>query len=161
MLYLVATSLSVFALCDWSSSYFHNQLGRVVPWEKYRVESQVELVLYFDSPGRSKAGLVMEKTLMLERPRAGGERGFREWEMVGWYHWLNGHKLEHAPGDGEGQGSLVCCSPWGRRELDTTWRLNNNNKNWSRSCCCCCFCCCYELTHDIPPGDNGVFVLFW
>ena len=39
-------------------------------------------------------------------------------EMVGWHHQLNGHEFELAPGDGEGQGSLVCCSPWGRRESD-------------------------------------------
>ena len=36
-------------------------------------------------------------------------------EMIGWHHQLNGHKSEQAPGDGEGQESLVCCSPWGRR----------------------------------------------
>ena len=41
-----------------------------------------------------------------------------EVEMVG--HRLNGHEFEQAPGDSEGQGSLVCCSPWGRKELDTT-----------------------------------------
>ena len=47
--------------------------------------------------------------------------------MVGWYHQLNGHEFEQAPGDGEGQGSLVCCSPWGRKELDMTEQLNNND----------------------------------
>ena len=36
--------------------------------------------------------------------------------MVGWHHWLSGHELEQAPGDGEGQGSLECCSPWGHKE---------------------------------------------
>ena len=46
--------------------------------------------------------------------------------MVGWYHQLNGHEFEQAPGDGEGQGSLACCSPWGYKELDTTEQLNNN-----------------------------------
>ena len=40
--------------------------------------------------------------------------------MVGWYHLLSGHESEQAPGDGEGQGSLACCSPWGHKELDTT-----------------------------------------
>ena len=39
------------------------------------------------------------------------EKGMTEDEMVGWHHWLNGHEFEQAPGDGEGQGSLVCCSP--------------------------------------------------
>ena len=47
-------------------------------------------------------------------------------EMVGWHHQLSGHEFEQALGDGEGQGSLACCSPWGHRELDTTERLNNN-----------------------------------
>ena len=35
--------------------------------------------------------------------------------MVGWHHWLNGHEFEQAPGVGDGQGSLACCSPWGHR----------------------------------------------
>ena len=39
-------------------------------------------------------------------------------EMVGWHQRLNGHEFEQAPRDGEGQGSLVCFSPWGRKELD-------------------------------------------
>ena len=47
-------------------------------------------------------------------------------EMVGWPHQLNGHEFEQAPGDGEGQESLGCCSPWDRKESDTTERLNNN-----------------------------------
>ena len=46
------------------------------------------------------------------------EKGTTEDEMVGWHHRLNGREFEQAPGDGEGQGSLVCCSPWGRRESD-------------------------------------------
>ena len=46
--------------------------------------------------------------------------------MVGWHHQLDGHEFEQALGDGEGQVSLVCPSPWGRKELDVTERLNNN-----------------------------------
>ena len=46
-------------------------------------------------------------------------------EMVGWYHVIDGHEFEQAPGDSEGQGSLACCSPWGRKESDMTERLNN------------------------------------
>ena len=49
-------------------------------------------------------------------------------EMVGWHHQLNGHEFEQTPEDGGGQGSLVCCSSWGRKELDMTYQLNNNNK---------------------------------
>ena len=52
------------------------------------------------------------------------EKGTTEDEMVGWHHQLNGCEFEQAPGDGEGQGSLVCCSPWGRKESDMTKRLN-------------------------------------
>ena len=48
------------------------------------------------------------------------EKGMTEDEMVGWHHQLNGHEFEQAPGDGEGPGSLACCSSWGRKELDTT-----------------------------------------
>ena len=46
-------------------------------------------------------------------------------EMVGWQHQLNGHEFEQAPGDGEGQGSLACCSPWVHKELEMTERMNN------------------------------------
>ena len=46
--------------------------------------------------------------------------------MVGWHHQLNGHEFQQTPGDDEGQGSLVCFSPWGFEESDTIQRLNNN-----------------------------------
>ena len=51
-------------------------------------------------------------------------------EMVGWHHQLNGHEFEQALGVGEGQGSLACCSPWGRRESDMTEQLN-----WTKLSC--------------------------
>ena len=54
-------------------------------------------------------------------------------EMVGWFHQLNGHEFEQAPGDGEGQGGLACCSPWGPKESDTTEQLNKNNNNLHNS----------------------------
>ena len=67
--------------------------------------------------------------LILKDPDAGKdwgqeEKGTTEDEMVGWHHWLNGHGFEWAPGAGDGQGGLACCSSWGRKELDTTERLN-------------------------------------
>jgi len=49
-------------------------------------------------------------------------------EMVGWHHQPNGQEFEQALGDGEGQGILACCSPWGHKELDTTEQLNNKAK---------------------------------
>jgi len=45
-------------------------------------------------------------------------------EMVGWHRQLDGHEFEQALGVGDGQGSLACCSPWGRKELDMALRLN-------------------------------------
>ena len=46
--------------------------------------------------------------------------------MVGWHHRLSAPEFEQAPGDGDGQGSLAWCSPWGHKESDTTERLNND-----------------------------------
>ena len=73
----------------------------------------------------------MKSWLIGKDPDAGKDWGREEEaakdEMVGWYHWLNGHKSEQTLGDGEGQGSLACCSPWGLKELDMTERLNHNN----------------------------------
>ena len=56
-------------------------------------------------------------------------------EMIGWYQRLNGHESEQAPGDGEGQGSLVCCGPRGHKELDTTEQMNRlmNTLDWLRN----------------------------
>ena len=48
------------------------------------------------------------------------EKGTTEDEMVGWHHQLNGCEFEQTEGDSEGQGSLVCCSPWGHKGLDKT-----------------------------------------
>ena len=55
-------------------------------------------------------------------------------EMVGWHHRLNGLEFEQTPTDGKGQGSLVCCSPQGRKESDTTERLNNNQRDNDGTC---------------------------
>ena len=60
----------------------------------------------------------LEKTLMLGKIEGRRRRG---WQRM---RWLDGHEFEQAPGVGDGQGSLACCSPWGHKELDTTQRLN-------------------------------------
>ena len=51
-------------------------------------------------------------------------KGLTEDEMVGWHHQLNGHEFEQALGVGDAQGGLAFCSPWGRKESDTTEQLN-------------------------------------
>ena len=57
---------------------------------------------------------------MLEEDRRQEEKGTGKDKMVGWHHQLNRHEFEQAPGDAEGQGSLVCCSPWCHKESDMT-----------------------------------------
>ena len=64
------------------------------------------------------------------------EKGPTEDEMVGWHHLLNGHEFQQAPGVGDGQGRLVSCGSWGRKELDMTERLNWTNE-WINKCACC------------------------
>ena len=58
----------------------------------------------------------LEKTLMQGRTKGKGEGG-QQGEMVGWHHRLDGHEFEQTPGGGDGQGGLVCCSPWGLRKV--------------------------------------------
>ena len=104
-----------------------------VPWISRRSNQSI---LEQVSPGYSLEGLILklklqyfghlmritdsfEKTLMLEDRRQ-EEKGMTEDKMVGWHHWLNRQEFEQASGDGEGQGSLVCWSPWGRKESDMT-----------------------------------------
>ena len=54
-------------------------------------------------------------------------------KMAGWHHKLNGHEFEQVLEDGEGQGSLACCGPWGHKELDKTEQLNNTSTtNWPK-----------------------------
>ena len=70
------------------------------------------------------------KNLLIWKDPAAGkdqrweEKGVTEDEMVGWHHRCDGHEFEQALGVGDRQGSLACCSPWGRKESDTTEQLN-------------------------------------
>ena len=53
-------------------------------------------------------------------------------EKVGWHHWLSGHEFEHTLRNGEGQGSLACCSPWGHKKSNSAKQLNNNSTYLTR-----------------------------
>jgi len=66
-----------------------------------------------------------ENTLMLGKIEVRRGRGQQD-KIFGWHHWLNGHEFEHTLGDGEGQGSLTCCTPWGLKESYMTEPLNGN-----------------------------------
>ena len=80
---------------------------------------------YFDHPMQRVYSL--EKTLILGKIE-GRRRGW-QYKMVVWHYRLDAHEFEQAPGVGEGQGSLACCSSWGHKELDMTEQLNNNKNN--------------------------------
>ena len=68
-------------------------------------------------------------------------------EMVGWHHQLDGHEFEQAPGAGDGQGSLSCCSPWGCRESNMTEQLNlTNQRNITK----------YPPQSDIEFNNKGI-----
>ena len=77
-------------------------------------------------------------------------KGTTEDEMFRQHHWLNGHEFAQTPGDGGGQGSLACYSPWGHKELDTTEQLNNNNSGWARILRLC------NLYKELPLGFQKV-----
>ena len=103
-----------------------------VPWTARRSNQSI---LKEISPEYSLEGLMETESpilwppdaksrLIRKDPDAGKDRrqeekGMTEDEMVGWHHRLNGHEFEQALGDGEGQGSLASCSPWGHKESDT------------------------------------------
>ena len=104
-----------------------------VPWTARRSNQSI---LKEISPEYSLEGLVLklklqyfghlirrtdsfEKTLMLGKIE-GRRRRMTEDDMVGWHLQHDGHEFEQALGVGEGQGGLACCSPWGRKESDTT-----------------------------------------
>ena len=110
-------------------------------WDTWMARISDQLILEEINPEYSLEGLMLkqklryfgylmwgtdslEKTLMLEQDWRQEEKGMIEVKMVGWHHWFDGPEFEQALGFGDGQGSLVCCSPWGHKELDTTEQLN-------------------------------------
>ena len=104
-----------------------------VPWT---ARSSNQSILKEISPGISLEGMMltlklqyfdhlMKRVDSLEKTDAGRdwgqkEKGMTEDEMAGWHHGLDGRESECTPGVGDGQGGLVCCDSWGRKELDTT-----------------------------------------
>ena len=108
-----------------------------VPWTARRSNQSIVKEI---SPECSLEGLMLKlklqyfshlirRTDSLEKTHVGKdwsqeEKGITEDEMVGWYHQLNGHESEQAPGVGDGQESVACYSPWGCKESDMTERLN-------------------------------------
>ena len=111
-----------------------------IPWTARRTNQSIQKEI---SPEYSLEGLMLKLKLQYfghlmwradsfeKDPDAGKdwrreEKGMTADELVGWHHQLDGHEFEQAPGVGDRQGSLVCCSPWGRKESETTEQLNWN-----------------------------------
>ena len=101
-------------------------------WVPWTARSSNQSLLKEINPGYSLEGLMLmlklqyfdhliqrtdllEKTLMLGKIESRRRKGTTEDKAVGWLHWLNGLEFKQAPGDGLGQGTLACCSPWGHR----------------------------------------------
>ena len=119
--------INAFELCCW------RRLLRV-PWTARRSNQSILMEI---SPEYSLEGLMLklklqcfghlmqrsdslENTLILGKIEGRRKRGRRRIEIVGWHHQLDGHEFEQAQGVGDGQGSLVCCSPWVHEESDMT-----------------------------------------
>ena len=73
-------------------------------------------------------GQIIGKGSNARKDRRQENKGTIEGKMFGWHCWLSEHEFEQTPGDGETQGSLLCCSPWSNKELDMAEQLNNNIK---------------------------------
>jgi len=77
-------------------------------------------------------------------------------EMVEWNHWLDGHEFDQAPGVGDGQGSLACCSPWGCKELDMTEQLNWTDNATQHVEPCLSHRCCFwviVMSNSLRPHE--------
>ena len=81
-------------------------------------------------------------------------------EMVGWHRRLGGHEFEQALGDGEGQGSLACCSPRGRKESYMTEQLNNRiHRLKNKQCVCACVCACTHTCKILKKKKSVILLI--
>ena len=96
--------------------------GRSQHWERSLQAGKEKKDIHCFNPWETTIHRLAKSRLIRKAPDAWKDwprkKGEAEDGMVGWHHWFNGHKLEQTLGDGEGQGSLMCCSPWG--QSDTT-----------------------------------------
>ena len=68
----------------------------------------------------------LENTLMLRKTEGRRRKGWQRMRRLEWHHWLNGYEFEQTPGSGDGQGGLVCCSPWGHK----SWTQLSDWTDW-------------------------------
>ena len=117
-----------------------------VPWTARRSSQSILKI----SPGISLEGMMLKlklqyfgpphaKSWLIGKDSDAGrdwgqeEKGTTEDEMAGWHHWLDGCESQWTPGVGNGQGGLACCDSWGRKESDTTERLNWTELNCAQN----------------------------
>ena len=85
--------------------------------------------------------------------------------MAGWHHWLNEHEFEETPGVGDGQGGLACCGSWGRKESDTTERLNWLTDKSKVLVTLSCLILCNAMDYSTPSSSiHGILparILEW
>ena len=99
------------------------------PWDFFgRNDTKAETPVFWPPHGKS---WLIGKYSDSGRDWGQEEKGMTEDEMAGWHHWLNGHEFKWTLGVGDGQGGLVCCDSWGRKESDMTERLNWTELNWN------------------------------
>ena len=115
----------------------HSILKEISPGCSGRTDAKAETPVLW--PTHAKSWLIGKHT---DAGRNWGqeEKGTTEDLMAGWHHWLNGRESEWIPGASDGQGGLVCCNSWGRKEWDTTDWLNWTKLNCSLFLFFCFFC---------------------
>ena len=94
-----------------------------------RTDAEAEAQILWPPDARSQ---LIGKVPDAENDWGQEEKGMTKDEIVGWHHWLNGHKFEQSQGDSHRQGSLACYSSWSCKELDTTEWLNNSYSSSAR-----------------------------
>ena len=107
-----------------------------------RTDAESEVPILWPPDGRADS---FKKTLMLGQIEGRRRRGWWD-EMVGWLHWLNGQEFEQALGDGEGQGSPVCCRPLDCKESDNNKRLRATGEKG------CVAYCLHVLDRPLPSA---------
>ena len=105
----------------WCSAFFIVQIGNQSWLFIERIDAEAETPILW--PPHAKSWLIWKDADAGKYWRM-EEMGTAEDEMFGWHHRVDRHEFEYAPGVGDGQGILACCSPWGHKELDMTEPLN-------------------------------------
>ena len=130
-------NLCIGILCGWTFLDLKNNIQKGRKKNKTQIFLGIDRPVHFSSEDEAPIHWPPDaKNWLIEKDPGAGkdwrqeEKGMTEVEVVGWHHRLDGHEFEQALGVGDGQGSLVCCSPRGRKESDTTEQLKWTELNF-------------------------------